>query len=627
MPAKRQYKIDIDPRILELLGPSLYTNIYYVLAELVANAYDANAKNVYIILQEDKIIVEDDGTGMSYQDGDINKYLKVAVETRTNRADSFTADGKRRKIGRKGIGKLAALSVSENVLVMTVKDGEKSGFILSRHVGANHELEPLQEDKIVFERIVNNGTSIVMQKPEYGLHKTFSAIKRNLLKIFPIVSKDFRIHIVTNDKEEVIDSFDETIIKDLGALILLGDEFRNFSEYFDSQLPNKTEVEKRLIKLNDAKVTILKLANKQGEVKEFKLEIKGWIGAYRTTRDRKKDPGDFPDNFISLLSNGKLGEYNILSVVGKNKLQEVYIVGQLHIDLFEETELPDIALSNRQGYKSDDLRYKYVLEFVRDELLPDIVNLREAYSDHKKKENEKEKIERQKTFEEELRNQVEKYKTTASKLATDKIFEIIHSGNTGGIQEIIANEMNASMNLLGLKSKVDAQKRKILICHTTSDKSMADVVYNLLSFNNVSDDEIIYTSCDNEGARIPEVPNLFEYLRDFFVNSYSTEKIIVLYVTSDEMAGSWFAVTEVGAGWITKKDHKIFNLNNHIPKLPLNISAPFQSSLRDGDKIKMTRVEFNNFVVKIQDVCKMLGVSHNSKAANDIELKRYVTLI
>ena len=45
----KEYQLNVDPRILELLGPNLYTNIYYVLAELVANAYDADAHNVYII--------------------------------------------------------------------------------------------------------------------------------------------------------------------------------------------------------------------------------------------------------------------------------------------------------------------------------------------------------------------------------------------------------------------------------------------------------------------------------------------------------------------------------------------------------------------------------------------------
>ena len=64
----KKYKIEIDPRILELLGPNLYTNIYYVLAELIANAYDADAHNVYIISEPNAIRVEDDGHGIPEQD-------------------------------------------------------------------------------------------------------------------------------------------------------------------------------------------------------------------------------------------------------------------------------------------------------------------------------------------------------------------------------------------------------------------------------------------------------------------------------------------------------------------------------------------------------------------------------
>lgn len=59
MEMQKEYEISIDPRILELLGPNLYTNIYYILAELIANAYDADAHNVYIITKSDRIIVED----------------------------------------------------------------------------------------------------------------------------------------------------------------------------------------------------------------------------------------------------------------------------------------------------------------------------------------------------------------------------------------------------------------------------------------------------------------------------------------------------------------------------------------------------------------------------------------
>src|SRR5690348_16054562 len=116
MPAnEKEYEINVDPRILELLGPNLYTNIYYVLAELIANAYDADAKNVYIISDKDSISVEDDGHGMSYENGDIKKFLNVAGVSRTNENDSHTRSGSRMKMGRKGVGKLAALSVSESV--------------------------------------------------------------------------------------------------------------------------------------------------------------------------------------------------------------------------------------------------------------------------------------------------------------------------------------------------------------------------------------------------------------------------------------------------------------------------------------------------------------------------------
>ena len=76
----KEYRLNIDPRILELLGPSLYTNIYYIIAELIANAYDADAHNVYIIDSEDKITVEDDGNGMSYAGGDIDKMLQEYLE-------------------------------------------------------------------------------------------------------------------------------------------------------------------------------------------------------------------------------------------------------------------------------------------------------------------------------------------------------------------------------------------------------------------------------------------------------------------------------------------------------------------------------------------------------------------
>lgn len=104
MSTEKKYFINFGPELLNLLGPNLYTNIYYVLGELIANAHDANAKNVYIIYdsEQDLIIVEDDGHGMTYEQINEN-FLPVGIPTRYNDETSLTEGGKRRKIGRKGI--------------------------------------------------------------------------------------------------------------------------------------------------------------------------------------------------------------------------------------------------------------------------------------------------------------------------------------------------------------------------------------------------------------------------------------------------------------------------------------------------------------------------------------------
>src|SRR5690606_38369279 len=151
----KEYQLNVDPRILELLGPNLYTNIYYVLAELIANAYDADAKNVYIIANKDDIRVEDDGHGMSYEAGDIKRYLEVAAVSRKSEEESYSRSRQRRKMGRKGVGKLAALSVSADVDVLTVANGEKSGFVLSRVPEAQNMLRPISEDSITFDHVTD----------------------------------------------------------------------------------------------------------------------------------------------------------------------------------------------------------------------------------------------------------------------------------------------------------------------------------------------------------------------------------------------------------------------------------------------------------------------------------------
>lgn len=616
---ENKYELDIDVRILELLGPNLYTNIYYVLAELIANAYDADAHNVYIISDENKIVVEDDGKGMSYSKGEVTKYLKVAAISRNNEEDSKTALD-RHKMGRKGVGKLAALSVSEEVQVMTVSNGEKSGFILPRHPQSTN-LQSIPDENIIFQRITGNGTAIIMLNPQYHLHKTPTAIKRNLLKIFPAINEDFKIHIILAGKDEIVmDSVDREIGRELCSCIILGNKSVNIKNTFQNEYPG---VELLTETTSPAFPIILK--NNQGEEKEYNLIIEGWIGAYKTTRERKKEFSDFPDNFISLYAHDKMGEFNILPIVGANRLNESYVVGQLYIDLFELSELPDMALSNRQGYKSDDPRYIKVINYVKDDLLPNIISKRVAYAKAKKDQSEQEKINRQEEEEKTFKKNVDDFRKTTSSQVAQSIVGKGRSFSEEEVRDTVENAINENSGLLGLKPYIDQQKKKLFISHTGKDKGVADVVYNMLLFNNVPAEDIIYTSCDNEVSRVPQGLNIYDYLRKFFVNSVSDKKMYVLFITSDNTKTAWGAMVEIGASWITRVDHKIFNINNFRPEHPLNAGTMWNTIQRAEDgRLTINKLNCDDFCSKIEQVCDVVGYEHQSREDNKTKLKTLI---
>lgn len=626
----KQYELKVDPKILKFLGPTLYSNIYYVLAELIANAYDANAHNVYIIQTEDSIIVEDDGNGMSYE-SDVKRYLDVASETRIDEEDTYVegSNKKRRRLGRKGIGKLAALSVSDKVLVKTIKNGDPSGFILSSELSDDHLLTPLPEKDIFFTKAgTDHGTSIVMTNPAYKIHDQKNTVKKNLLKILPLVSEDFRIHIhLKRGSEFTIDGFDTTLIKELGALITIGNDFHYLSRFFKSGLGITKEKEESLLRNKDSIVIKIKdLRRRDGELRDYDLEIRGWIGTLRSTRDKRLSVADFPDNFLSVISNGKLGNFNILPEVSRNKLQEVYVVGQLHVDLFEVTELPDMALSNRQGYKSDDRRYAEFSKYISEKLLPEVVSMRKTWGDYKNEHKKSEKLKRQRDLEAQLKERTEKFENAAAKELANKLGGTPEQKRAN--MDIIQKGLGKVRGVIGLKDRADEQKKRILISHCVADKPLADVVWKMLVFNGVSPEDILYTSSEDFNSQIPEGMDLLDYLREFFVKSISNHNMGVIYITSQKMAAAWFPVIEVGGIWITQGFHKVFNIIGHRPLKPLDTDTPYQRSEIDytTEVVTVSKIEFNRFVEKVLDTCVRLGYTVRTKEDNETELARYVVL-
>ena len=129
----KKYTMRISRLTIDKLGIQMYDRVSAVLAELIANAYDADAEHVEITLpfgeylarkvegqiedQGFEIVIEDDGCGMATEE--VNQYyLNVGYNRRAKRSER-TPKHNRRVMGRKGIGKLAPFGICHEVEVIT----------------------------------------------------------------------------------------------------------------------------------------------------------------------------------------------------------------------------------------------------------------------------------------------------------------------------------------------------------------------------------------------------------------------------------------------------------------------------------------------------------------------------
>ena len=123
-------------RIIDSLGIQMYQSPVAAIAELIANAWDADASKVGVELPENlsgesTIIVRDNGLGMTFKQCQ-ELYLNVGYNRRIGEKASKTPEG-RPVLGRKGIGKLAGFGISKLLEVDTTsrETGERTVFQLN----------------------------------------------------------------------------------------------------------------------------------------------------------------------------------------------------------------------------------------------------------------------------------------------------------------------------------------------------------------------------------------------------------------------------------------------------------------------------------------------------------------
>lgn len=194
-----------DPKVIEHLGIRMYSTLPPVLAELIANSYDADATRVEVELHDmgdKRIVVKDNGVGMSLEDLD-NKFLVIG-RNRREEGESVTPRG-RKVIGKKGLGKLSFFGIVKTVKVDTVKDGKRNVFTmdwgqLMESTDGKYVIIPEATNEVADGR--RNGTTITLSNINRESDFSEENLAGSIARFF-IFDENFSVSISRNNEEPV----------------------------------------------------------------------------------------------------------------------------------------------------------------------------------------------------------------------------------------------------------------------------------------------------------------------------------------------------------------------------------------------------------------------------------------
>ena len=191
-----------EANTIQHLGVKMYSTMPPALAELIANAYDACATEVHIKLydkDEKKVIVKDNGTGMSFEQ--VNTYfLRIGRNRRDEKQESQCG---RIPTGKKGLGKLALFGIGDQINITTFQKAEGVSFNLDW----NEILSTREKDyEPSFDRYENqsyeNGTTITLTELKRKTGFPVEDYADNIAKLFNFPD-DFIIYISLNDEPAI----------------------------------------------------------------------------------------------------------------------------------------------------------------------------------------------------------------------------------------------------------------------------------------------------------------------------------------------------------------------------------------------------------------------------------------
>jgi hypothetical protein len=207
---KPSLEMKIDLNVIDHLGLKMYTSLPAVIAEYVANSWDAGARKVEIHVPQGsptdlyQITIADDGFGMTVSEVN-DKFLVVGRNRRDEETETIKLpDGTERKVmGRKGLGKLAGFGIADQVYVRTCRDGNFIEFVMDYakmlervkagglNVKTSYSPNVLEWGKTE----ETNGTLVQLRNLKRKRPVDLDDVRGNLARNFSIIDTEFEVAV------------------------------------------------------------------------------------------------------------------------------------------------------------------------------------------------------------------------------------------------------------------------------------------------------------------------------------------------------------------------------------------------------------------------------------------------
>lgn len=308
----KKLRMTFDPHTIEHLGIKMYSRLPNAMAELIANAYDADAHNVLINIidsgTDKNISIEDDGLGMSFDE--INeKFLRIGRKRRTV-DNGLSSSGTRKVTGRKGLGKLAFFGIGNTIEVETKQNGKRIHFTIDWDEIISSGESDYEPKFTIADCDLKTGTKITLRrlKRETGIDKIALAV--SISKLFNFFDNTFRVYISLNGDERL--QIDDKL------------KYKNLEAQIKWLIPDDSAVSSDFLKNH----------NITGEIfsseKPLKPDLRG----------------------ITLFAHGRLVNAPEFFGVGESSHGYSYFTGWLNVDFVDEWE-EDVISTDRQSLNWD----------------------------------------------------------------------------------------------------------------------------------------------------------------------------------------------------------------------------------------------------------------------------------